>query len=356
MLYRRLLMKQNKKIQEYKTKYLTFIALENGFQVQNSTFDLEYCINASDTWVSLSSGTYSPSINSGHIISFRANISPIDHFNWDLISDNFRGGCGIFSTNKDFEICGDPLSLTEGDNAPSARRYPSYAFEYMFALNTHLKRIHSGFFRNLTSSLYCFAGMFTACTGLISVPSDLLPMDNTSSFCYNYMFSNCTNLTNVPLLPSTSVTTYCYKSMFKGCKSLISLPSGLLPATKLATECYREMFVDCIGLTTVPSDLLPATTLANHCYNNMFSGCTSLTKAPDLPAPNVYTYTQEYYKMFYGCSKLNYVKMLATTIDTDTFGNWLYGVASSGTFVKSASITLPTGASGIPSGWTVQNV
>ena len=35
---------------------------------------------------------------------------------------------------------------------------------------------------------------------------------------------------------------------------------------------------------------------------------------------------------------------------------WVYGVASSGTFVKQASTTLPTGWSGIPDGWTVETV
>ena len=74
--------------------------------------------------------------------------------------------------------------------------------------------------------------------------------------------------------------------------------------------------------------LLPATTLAEHCYEEMFSGC----------------------------AKLNYIKCLATDILASycTQG-WLFNVASTGTFVKNASMTSwTTGVNGIPSRWTVQ--
>jgi hypothetical protein len=59
--------------------------------------------------------------------------------------------------------------------------------------------------------------------------------------------------------------------------------------------------------------------------------------------------------MFYGCKKLSYIKMLATDISAPScLSNWVSSVASTGTFVKNpAMTTLPTGNSGIPSGWTV---
>ena len=61
--------------------------------------------------------------------------------------------------------------------------------------------------------------------------------------------------------------------------------------------------------------------------------------------------------MFNGCTKLNYIKMLATDISaTDCLYNWVTGVSHIGTFVKDPNMTsLPTGASGIPTGWTVQD-
>lgn len=50
--------------------------------------------------------------------------------------------------------------------------------------------------------------------------------------------------------------------------------------------------------------------------------------------------------------------MLATNISADNCLNgWVSDVASNGTFVKHPDMTsLPTGDSGIPEGWTVEDV
>ena len=88
----------------------------------------------------------------------------------------------------------------------------------------------------------------------------------------------------------------------------------------------------------------------------MFYDCTSLTTAPELLATTLYR--DCYNLMFYGCSKLNYIKMLATSISASgCLNTWVYGVASSGTFVKNANATWNvTGIDGIPNGWTVETV
>ena len=115
------------------------------------------------------------------------------------------------------------------------------------------------------------------------------------------------------------------------------------------------MFSGCTSLVTAPS-VLPATTLAGWCYQNMFFGCTSLKTAPTLPATTLATSC--YRQMFYGCSLLNYIKCLATKISANyCLIDWVGGVASRGTFVKATSMTSwGTGTSGIPNGWTVQDV
>ena len=47
--------------------------------------------------------------------------------------------------------------------------------------------------------------------------------------------------------------------------------------------------------------------------------------------------------------------MLATTKAFNALNNWMYNVKSTGTFVKHKDNNwIPTGTSGIPSGWTVQ--
>jgi hypothetical protein len=87
----------------------------------------------------------------------------------------------------------------------------------------------------------------------------------------------------------------------------------------------------------------------------MFYSCTSLTTAPELPATTLTNYC--YYGMFFNCSNLKYIKMLATNISaSNCLNNWVSNVSGTGTFVKNPAMTsLPSGASGIPSGWKVQD-
>lgn len=172
-----------------------------------------------------------------------------------------------------------------------------------------------------------------------------------SSYTFGNLFYNADKLISAEhlVLPATTLADHCYSQMFSGCSSLTTAPK--LPATTLVNDCYSSMFQGCTSLTTPPE--LPATTLTDGCYYFMFNGCTSLTTAPELPA-TVLT-IMCYYQMFSGCSSLNYIKMLATDVSAPLCLDWwVHGVASSGTFVKDASTTLPTGESGIPDGWTVE--
>ena len=149
---------------------------------------------------------------------------------------------------------------------------------------------------------------------------------------------------------SLSGKDYAFRYLFKNC-TIIQVSKTFLPATTLASYCYRQMFLSCTSLTVAPE--LPATTLTEYCYNGMFWGCTSLTTTPELPATTLAISCYSY--MFYDCSKLNYIKMLATNISaSNCLFNWVGNVSSTGTFVKNPAMTsLPTGNSGIPSGWTV---
>lgn len=100
--------------------------------------------------------------------------------------------------------------------------------------------------------------------------------------------------------------------------------------------------------------VLPATTLTRACYYDMFDLCSNLTTAPDLPATTLVQ--QCYGRMFAACSSLNYIKCLATDISaTNCLYNWVLNVSSTGTFVKDANTTWPTGDNGIPLNWTVTN-
>lgn len=195
----------------------------------------------------------------------------------------------------------------------------------------------------------CYANMFKDCTSLRTAPE--LPAEVLARNCYYGMFENCSKLTTTPELPATAMESNCYRSMFDSCTSLRVAPS--LPATTLSDCCYTEMFAHCSNLEVAPE--LPATTLAYYCYGGMFWECTSLTTAPELPASTLAT--SSYSSMFKGCTNLNYVKCLATDVSVYMCINeWLSGVSATGTFVKAANVEWPSGTSGIPEGWAVEEL
>lgn len=153
------------------------------------------------------------------------------------------------------------------------------------------------------------------------------------------------------VLPAATLAVNCYGGMFRGCTGLTAAPE--LPATTLVDSCYRGMFRGCTGLTSAPE--LPATKLANGCYDSMFRDCTGLTSTPALPAATLAASCYSY--MFNGCTGLNEVRCHATAISEDlALFNWLTNVASTGIFYKAMGVTYPSGASGIPSGWTVREI
>ena len=219
---------------------------------------------------------------------------------------------------------------------------------------------------------HVFLGLFNGCSVLLTAPS--LPAETLSAHCYRSMFQGCTSLVNAPKLPATVLGDYCYRDMFNGCSSLVIAPK--LPAQTLRTYCYQAMFYNCTSLTVAPdlsvlttvaycyhtmfygctslvdAPKLPATTLTNYCYYAMFQRCTAILTAPDLPATTLANYC--YQLLFQGCSSLSSVRCLATDISaTDCTKNWMYGVASSGTFTKATGVTWATGVNGIPSNWSV---
>lgn len=143
----------------------------------------------------------------------------------------------------------------------------------------------------------------------------------------------------------------CFYMLFAYCK-IAEVSDTFLPATKLSPYCYESMFHGNKSLTKAPN--LPATELAKCCYLGMFYNCTSLTTAPELPA--ITLVEKCYYRMFYGNTALNYIKALFTTRPVVFYTeDWVYGVASTGTFVKNPDATWDVvGDNGVPSGWTVK--
>ena len=350
--------------------YLTIEALEDGLTASLSANALanscEYCVDGDGNWKTLTAGTATETINTGQTLSFRGNLTPTGPM-----------GIGTFSISKKCNLKGNCMSMLFGDNAANVNSLEGvdFAFFNLFYSCTNIINVSPDFLPATTLAANCYSGMFSECTSLTTAPElpattlaencygsmfmsctnlttvPELPATTLAPICYNNMFNNCTRLTAAPELPATTLTEGCYESMFYNCTSLTAAPE--LPATKLESICYACMFFYCTSLTTAPA--LPATTLAEGCYSSMFGECISLTIAPELPATTLKA--QCYAYMFYGCKKINYIKMLATDISaSNCLSNWVYNVASLGTFVKSPDMTtLTTGNDGIPSLWSVMN-
>lgn len=255
--FRRRLMMTSKKGKNPKTNYLTIEALEDGLTVR-FTNETSYSIDGGE-WVTLGKNVYSPLVNIGSKISFKAELVPTTY------------GVGGFYCYQRFNLSGTPMSLLFGDNAED--KY------------------------DLTGYDYAFRNMFIGCSLLERVSKDFLS--------------------------ATVLSTGCYYGMFDGCKSLVEAPE--LAAIELKTYCYCDMFKNCSALVEAPE--LSALNLVNYCYSGMFSGCNSL----------------------------NYIKAMFVDVPNRIFtSNWVYGVSSTGVFVKNKDATWNvTGAHGVPSGWSV---
>lgn len=115
-------------------------------------------------------------------------------------------------------------------------------------------------------------------------------------------------------------------------------------------ECFYSLFYN--SSVVDAGNLVLPTGLYSSCFSMMFKGCSNLTTAPEILATTLAGSSCA--NMFSDCSNLNYIKCMATDISaTNCLYNWVKRVSSSGTFVKDANTTWPSGNSGIPNNWTV---
>ena len=220
---------------DYSSNYLTIEALQDGLTAKLSLNACEYCVDGDGNWKTLSAGTATESINTGHTLSFRGNLIPAS-----------VNGIGTFTVSKNFNLKGNVMSMLFGD-----------AGKDNYSLN---------------GKSNAFYKLFYNCTTLKSVSDNFLPATTLANNCYKYMFYGCNSLTTAPNLPATTLSYSCCYSMFGECSSLVIPP--VISATTVATDCCWYMFYNCTSLTTAP--VLRATTLAEYCYANMFYGCSRL--------------------------------------------------------------------------------
>ncbi len=317
---------------------LRFEALENstfGLGRKASVSSVQYSLDNGNIWTELTTND-NVSLNAGQVALIRGKITG------NLSTSDYTK----FSMTGNIACKGNIMYLYDYENLTDIITYVD-AFIHLFESCSSLTSAPA--LPAISLANYCYYNMFYGCTSLTEAPA--LPATRLAGSCYDSMFQGCTALSEAPALPATSLANYCYNYMFGGCTSLTDAPA--LPATSLADYCYIGMFQDCTALSEAPA--LPATSLADSCYQSMFNGCTSLTEAPALPATSLATYC--YDSMFYGCSSLTNVTHHITNWNTDYTFNWLYNVAASGIVRCPANSSIPSDdPSGIPSGWTRENL
>lgn len=306
----------------YSIVYLTMEMLEDGTvyvnEFKKSPTDYGYAkgwaiyfSKNGGEWVSRKPGD-SISVSSGDVLRLKSN-GPQDRYIQDYYTT-------LSGTTARFNLYGNILSM---DYADSFRNYSGISEDYEFY------------------------GLFGH-TGVVDAKNVIFPT-NTKPYCYKSMFHTCENLITAPsILPAETVEQEAYRLMFYDCTSLETAPE--ISLTDVGVESCMEMFYNCYNLTKAPSVL---SDVAYESYREMFSNCRNLETAPELLFNTFGAYSCFY--MFSGCNALNYVKCLATDHSADgCITGWLSNVSATGTFVKKQGASWPTGVSGIPSGWTVQ--
>ena len=275
---------------------------------------------------------------------------------------NLSIGDATSSSKEQIEIpvsAGDKLRLW-GDNAAYGHEDGPVRCTNIIGSGLHYvygdlcSLISSGGYTSITSlAPYAFASLFSGNDKLKSHPTEKLVIRpaTVGDGCFRNMFSGCTALERAPELPATTLAPNCYEGMFYGCTALTQATA--LPATTLADFCYMGMFSGCTALQNPPA--ISATTLAMNSCMNMFSDCTSLKESPELKAQTLSQYC--YSMMFSRCTSLKKITCTASNLSAENaLMDWVDGVPSGagGTFVKKSGVTWPSGSSGIPTGWTVQ--
>ena len=369
------------------TEYLNF-TMPNGGTVtltRNGTptvVDLEYSLDDRQTWtdwqevgnvrtLTLTAGQimwlrnksetqtgFSTSIDDCYLFSFVGTVAASGNCNSLLCKiPNIVTALSDYCYFRMFYSC-TSLTLFEGFTLPATTLDVS-CYRDMFIFCSSLTLPDDFTLPATTLAEECYRSMFQGCTSLTLPDGFTLPATTLAISCYNDMFNGCTSLT-LPdgfTLPATTLASTCYRSMFRRCTSL-TLPDGfMLPATTLADNCYYYMFRNCTSLTLPNGFTLPASTLAANCYYAMFRDCSSLTLPDGFMLPATTLAISCYAYMFYNCTLLNKIHTLMTDISaSNCLTDWLYGVAATGDLYCDQNLTIPTGASGIPSGWTRHDI
>ena len=217
---------------DFTKDYLTFYAIESGtFKFSGNSID--YSLDSGQTWTTLASNTYSPTVNAGGAIMWRMSGK----------TPTSNKGIGRFYSSNKYKAQGNIMSIVNGDN-----------FEGTSSISN-----------------YQFYGLFVSSVGLVSAKNLYLPPTTIPTSGYSNMFDGCTSLTEAPKLIATTLGNSCYCYMFNLCYSLTTAPE--LPATTLVSGCYNYMFRGCSKLNYIKAlfTTTPSTSYTNTWVNGVSS-------------------------------------------------------------------------------------
>lgn len=188
--------------------------------------------------------------------------------------------------------------------------------------------IEAGNKSSITSAdLNEFAGLFAESTNLIDCSN--LSINGITAVGQNgfyQTFKNCSSLTNTPdfsRVRSVGVNGFGYA--FYGC-ALVNAPNFSHVAS-VDEKGFDYAFTACRRITVTPNFSRVRSVGANG-FRYAFSGCYEIST---IYAPSINEWNES------------------------DFSFWVNNVAATGTLYKPASLTIPTGKNGVPSGWTTQD-
>lgn len=300
---------------DFSTRYFTIESLEDSnaitLNVHSSTTGntLYYSMDNGTNWTQLSSGSGSKSIatlNSGEKVLIKATSSTSgNQAKWatDYNKNSY------FNSTKTYKIYGNAMSLLVGDNFATA---------------------------DTITETFALCGLF-------------------------YGGNNSSNLLNAKnlVLSATGLTVSSYNGLFRGCSSLQYGPA-VLPALIVYQDGYSSMFEGCISLVEAPE--ISATTISGatalnrmFCMNRNSKVTAAMTKGPVLRITNPNAYANSYQQLFAGNGNITEVTILAEGTNL-SFTNWLSNVPAIGVIKKLSATTFTSGVSGVPSGWSTQDI
>lgn len=173
---------------------------------------------------------------------------------------------------------------------------------------------------------------------------------NYGDFVLCGVFRNALKLLTPPLITVEKNGIRMLERMFDGCENML-----YAPALRLSVSLYGQyVFQNCKTITEGAIFKNFSDTIGNNGLYGCYYGCTSL-KSVSFPFKTLGY--QALSRALYNCSSLVEIKTSFTDISgSNCLANWVSGVAATGDFYCPASLTIPSGASGIPNGWTRHDI